>query len=96
MKGDIDNLMPDFVFDAGEPGSPVSPVREKNNFLSGSGGMRKHISKNPFGKQTGFDPAVCAGKEPVGFFQHGRCAALRALIVDKKVDGLLRLFYLGR
>jgi hypothetical protein len=94
--GDIDKLMPDLVFDAAEPCSPVSPVRKKHNFLSRIGNMRKHISKNPFGKQTGFDPAVCAGKEPVGFFQHSRCAALRALIVDKKVDGLLRLFFLGR
>jgi hypothetical protein len=94
--GDIDKLMPDFIFDTGEPCSPVSPVGKKHNFLFGSGGMRKQISKNPFGKQTGFDPAVCAGKEPVGFFQHSRCAALRAMIVDKKVDGLLRLFFLDR
>jgi hypothetical protein len=81
--GDIDKLMPDFVFDAAEPCSSVSPVRKIYNFLSRSGNMRKHITKNPFGKQTGFDPAVRAGKESVGFFQYCRCAALRALIVDK-------------
>jgi hypothetical protein len=94
--GDIDELMPNLVFDAAESCSPVSPVRKKHDFLSWSGNMRKHISENPFGKQTGFDPAESAGKEPVGFLQHSRCAALRALIVDKKVDGLLRLFFHGR
>jgi len=94
--GDIDKLVPDLVFDTGVPCSPVPPVRKKHNFLSGSGYMWKHVSKNPFGKQTGFDPAVCTGKEPVGFIQHSRCAALVALIVDKKVDELLRLFFLGR
>ena len=96
LMGDIDKLMPDLVFDAAEPCSPVSPVRKIHNLLSGSGNVRQQVSKNPFGKQTGFDPAVRAGKEPVGFVQHSRCAALMALIVDKKVDGLLRLFILDR
>jgi len=80
--GYIDKLMPYLVFNAGEPCSPVTPIREKHNFPSGSGDMRKHISKKPLGKQTGFNPAVCAGKEPVGFLQQSRCSALRTLIVD--------------
>lgn len=94
--GDIDKLMLELVSGAAEPCSPVSPVREINNFLSGSGNMWNHISKNPFGKQAGFNPAEGAGKEPVGFLKHGRCAALGAMIVDKKVNGLLRLFFFCR
>jgi len=94
--GDIDQLVLNLVFDAGKPGPLETPVREKHDLLSGSGDMRQHISKNPPGKQAGLDPAVRTGKKPVGFFQHSRGATLGALIVDKKVDGMLRLFFLGR
>jgi len=96
LMGGIDKLMQNLVFDTGVPCSPVSPVRKKHDFLSGSRDMWQYISKNPLGKQARFDPAVSAGKEPVGFFQYGRCAALVALIIDKKIDGRLRLFVIDR
>ena len=94
--GDIDKLVFDLVFDAVEPYPPISPVWKKNKLFRGMRRMRKHIPKHPFGKQAGFNPAVCAGKYPVGFFQLGRRAALRALVIDKNFDGRLRLiFYEG-
>ena len=84
--GDIDKALLNFLAHAAVLHPAVTPVRQKKDISPRIRCVRQHIAENTFRNQTGFNPAILAGKYPVCFFKQRRRTALGALIIYLDID----------